>query len=71
VAHQTAEDRARAHLRRQLAGAAQAAPDAGQHPGRWGLHHIMLPEPRPGDFTPVRPADYAEHDAQAGAEPGQ
>jgi hypothetical protein len=31
-----------------------------KHPGHWELHHIGLPDDRPGDFTPCRPADYAE-----------
>jgi hypothetical protein len=63
MTYQTPEDRARARLREQLAAAAAAAPEAGQHPGHWGLHHIVLPEGRPGDFTPVRPPGYAEHEA--------
>jgi hypothetical protein len=63
MAQQTPEERARARLREQLAGAAQASADTGQHPGHWGLHPVMLPGSMPGDFTPVRPANYAEHEA--------
>ncbi len=57
-----AKDAARAQLSRQLAGAHRAAPDAGRHPGHWELHHMMLPEERPGDFTPIPQADHAEHE---------
>lgn len=63
MAHQTPEERARARLAEQLAGAARHAPVAGHHPGDWQLHHIMLPGSRPGDFTPIRPEHYAEHAA--------
>ena len=63
MAHQKPEDRARARLAGQLAGAARHAADAGHHPGDWQLHHLMLPESRPGDFTPIRPEHYAEHEA--------
>jgi len=63
MAYQTPEERARARLAEQVVGAARHAPVAGCHPGDWQLHHIMLPESRPGDFTPVRPEHYAEHQA--------
>ncbi len=63
MAHQTPEERARARLREQVGAAARVSADTGQHPGNWGLHHIMLPDSMPGDFTPVRPAGYAEHEA--------
>jgi hypothetical protein len=63
MAYQTPEERDRARLREQLAGAARHSPVAGYHPGDWRLHQIMLPESRPGDFTPIRPEHYAEDEA--------
>jgi hypothetical protein len=46
---------ARAHLRANVQ-AAMAARD----PGHWQLHHIALAD-GPGDLTPYRAPDYAEH----------
>ena len=63
MAYQIPEEQARARLREQVGAAARASADTGQHPGHWGLHHIMLPDSMPGDFTPVRPEHYAEHTA--------
>src|SRR5690242_3837312 len=63
MAHQTPEERARARLAEQVAGAARHALETGHHPGDWQLHHIMLPESRPGDFSPIRPEHYAKDEA--------
>lgn len=46
---------ARAHLHANV----QAA-EAARDPGHWQLHHIALAD-GPGDFTPYRAPDYAEH----------
>ena len=43
---------ARAHLRASIQAASS---------GRWHEHHIALPAGAPGDFTPYRAPDYAEH----------
>lgn len=34
--------------------------DSPKHPGHWELHHLALSTGRRGDFTPERPAEYAE-----------
>jgi len=47
---------ARAHLRANV----QAARAGDGDPGHWQLHHIALAD-GPGDFTPYRAPDYAEH----------
>ena len=36
------------------------AAEAACHPGHWQLHHIALAD-APGNFTPYRAPDYAEH----------
>jgi hypothetical protein len=60
MAHQTPEEKARARLQAQIAGAAAAAPGLGLHEAHWQLHHIALPADMPGDFTPVPAPEYAE-----------
>ena len=47
----------RAYLRANV----QAATAGDGDQGHWYLHHIALPD-GPGDFTPYRAPDYAEHD---------
>ena len=61
TARQTSDERAREQLRGQVTAAAQAAALDWRHPGHWELHHIALPGDGPGDFTPYRAPEYAEH----------
>ena len=63
--YETPADAARARLRGQVTAAADLAALDGQHPGHWQLHHIALPADRPGDFTPIRPPEYAEQEASS------
>ena len=55
------DDQARGQLRGQVTAAHDAAAAGWRHPGHWELHHIALPGDGPGDFTPYRAPDYAEH----------
>ena len=52
---------ARERLRGQVAAAADVAAVDWRHPGHWELHHTALPGDAPGDFTPYRAPDHAEH----------
>ena len=61
MAHQTPEERARATLQAQIAGAAAASPAMGVHEGHWQLHHIALPR-GPGDFMPYPVPEYVEEE---------
>lgn len=56
----TLAEQARKQLRSQVSAAATAAAQDWRHAGHWHLHHIALPD-GPGDFTPYRAPDYAEH----------
>ncbi len=49
---------ARDHLAANVDAAGHAHGDL--DPGHWHLHHIALPDGRPGDFTPYRAPEYAE-----------
>jgi hypothetical protein len=55
---------ARAHLLANV----QAAATGDMDPGHWQLHHITLPADRPGDFTPIRPPEYAEQEVSPAGE---
>jgi len=57
----TAAEEAREQLRGQVAAAAHAAAADWRHSGHWELHHTALPGDGPGDFTPYRAPEYAEH----------
>jgi len=61
TASKTPAERAREQLHRQVSAAAAAAAADWRHPGHWELHHIALPGGGPGDFTPHRQPEYAEH----------
>lgn len=53
---------ARAHLRANI----QAAATGDKHPGHWHMHFAALPDGLSGDFTPCRPAEYAEEELAPG-----
>jgi hypothetical protein len=61
TASKTPAERAREQLHRQVTAAAAAAAADWRHPGHWELHHTALPGDGPGDFTPYRAPDHAEH----------
>jgi hypothetical protein len=55
VPHPKDDAKARPHLIANL----EAAEAGALHPGDWRVHTLFLVD-APGDFTPVRPPDYAE-----------